>query len=304
MRVREAFSLLALAAGLLALAAVSLARADTVTLDNGKTLEGHVIDKGDSIILEMAQGSVKIAKSRVKSISSKVTPQDEFRRRFAEIQSAVVAHELEPAEAAERFFVLAEWAGAQGLARGRAEALKRTLDLNPEHAGAREACGYVLQDGRWLTYAERNKELGLVLYEGQWVPPEAAQEARQAQEAALQKQREAERAAAERRRKNAEAEKLEAERDLAAQRREEARAPWYGYNRHNRGPWSWNGPGIGWSPYLFVEPYSSWQWPYVLVPSAAGRPNNNNTAAPATKPPGPYGPQLRATRPLTADERR
>jgi len=295
MRVLGSSSSLPAAVCLLALAAAVLARADTVTLDNGKALEGHVIDKGDSIILEMAQGSVKIAKSRIKSISSKVTPQDEFRCRFAGIQAAVEAHKLEPADAAGRFFVLAEWAGEQGLARGRADALRRTLDLDPEHAGAREACGFVLQDGRWLTKTERNKELGFVLHEGQWVSPEAAREAQQAREAARQKQREAERAEAEARRKKAEAEKLEAERDLAAARQErleDSRSPRWGYNRNNFGPWSWNGPLVGWSPNLPMEPYSYWQWPYVLVPSSAGRPSN--AVGPSTRPTGPYGPQLRA----------
>jgi len=294
MRVLGSSSSVAAATCLLALAAVPLVvRADTVTLDNGRTLEGHVIDAGDSIILELAQGTVKLAKSRVKSITSKVTPQDEFRRQFAEIQAALEKHESEAADAAERFFALAEWAGEQGLSRGRAEALKRTLDLNPAHAGAREACGFVLQDGRWLTKAERNQELGFVLLEGQWVAPEAAREAQKAKETARQKQREVERAEAQKRLKEAEAEKLDAERDLADARRErleDSRPLWWGYNRTGLAPWFWSGPAVGWPNNYAVAPYSYLQSPYVLGPTLPGRSGVNN---PSANTPSPYGPQLR-----------
>jgi len=297
MRVPEQFSSIKACACLLALAAAFLARADTVILDNGKTLEGHVIDNGNSITIEMAQGTVKLAKSRVRSIVSKVTPQDEFSRKFAEIQAAIAAHEIEPGAAAERFFALATWAGEQGLSRGRAEALKRALDLDPEHAGAREACGYVLKDGRWLTKAERNQELGFVFYEGQWVSPEAVREAKRAKEAAQQKQREAERAAAQRRRKRAEAEELATERELADVRRErleESGPLYYGYNRNSLSPWFWSGAVSPWSQSWPVIPYSYSQWPYVLTPSPSGR--TGNAVGPSANTPSPYGPQLRKLR--------
>ncbi|MGD0091273.1 MAG: hypothetical protein ABSE73_15255, partial [Planctomycetota bacterium] len=179
MRIFGLFPFRAAGACLLALVLPSLLRADTVTLDNGRTLEGHVIDNGDSITIEMSQGSVKLAKARVKSISSKVTAEDEFRRRYAGIQAELEKHKLERADAAENFFELAQWAGEQGLSRGRAEALGRALDLDPDHAAAREASGYVWYNDRWVTKAERNQLLGFVLREGRWVTPESLKEANQ-----------------------------------------------------------------------------------------------------------------------------
>jgi hypothetical protein len=276
------------------LAAGVAARGDTVTLDNGKSLEGHVVDNGDTITVEMAQGSVKLAKARVKAISTKVTPEDEYRSRCAEIQGALSAHELEPAAAAARFFELAEWAGEQGLSRGRAECLRRTIDLDPDHAGAREALGFVLQDGRWLTKAEHYKEMGFVLHKGQWVSPEALREAQAAKDAARKKAREAERAEAERQRKKAEAEKkIEAEQDLAdalQQQADNSRAQSWGAGRYNFGPWYSNGIINGWAPSLYVDPYATYFWVPSTTTTTTGRTGSTVTPGPT---PGPFGPQLR-----------
>jgi hypothetical protein len=172
----------AIAAGacLLALAVCSVLRADTVILTNGHKLEGHVIDNGDTITVEMAQGNVTVAKTRVKSIDGKVTAPDEFRRQVLDIQVAVEKAELEPGAAAERFFALAQWADEQGLPRARAEALKRALESDPEHVGARRASGFVRHEGRWVTRTERYQALGMVLYNGHWVPPEAKEDAERA----------------------------------------------------------------------------------------------------------------------------
>lgn len=291
MRVLGRFPLVAAGACLLALAVPAWVRADTVTLDNGKTLEGHVIDNGDSITIEMSQGSVTLAKSRVKSISVKVTPQDEFRRRYAKIQTELEGHKLERPDASQRFFALSQWAGEQELPRGRDEALRRALDLDPDNAAAREAGGYVPCNGRWVTKAERNQLLGFVLHEGQWVTPEAALEAHQAKEAVQQKKRQADRAGPPRRPKPAEADWDETERDQPS--------PYPG-TRPRWMPWRWydssgNAP-IYWPP----APYSYWgPLPYVLVPSgdsSLARPANNAPSVPnaAKNSPGPYGQQLRA----------
>jgi hypothetical protein len=289
MRVRGRFPLVTAGACLLALAAPAWVQADTVTLDNGKILEGHVIDNGDSITIEMSQGSVTLAKSRVKSISVKVTPQDEFRRRYAEIQTELEGHKQERADAAERFLALSQWAGEQGLPRGREEALRRALDLDPDNAAAREAGGYVPYNGRWVTKAERNQLLGFVLHEGQWVTPEAAQEAHQAKEAVQQKKRQADRAEPPRRPKPAETDWDETERDQPYPGTRPRWMPWRWYDSAGNAP-------IYWPP----TQYPYWgPLPYVLVPSGdptLGRPASNAPNIPnaGKNSPGPYGPQLRA----------
>src|SRR5204863_7050409 len=61
-------------------------RADTVTLDNGKVLEGRVTDDGTTVTIELAQGVVKLSKSRVVAIEPKTTLPDEFAERSQKIR--------------------------------------------------------------------------------------------------------------------------------------------------------------------------------------------------------------------------
>jgi hypothetical protein len=171
-----------LAGLLLALAALFFQRqpavADVVVLTNGKSLEGRVTRDGDTIVIEMAQGSVRIPRDKVRSIEPKRTPLDEFaERRQAILQNQTTA-KISLSDAAEEWFLLANWAAEQKLSRAREECLKNALAADSDHAGARRASGYVLQDGRWMTFMERYQALGFVLFEGHWVPHEAADEVR------------------------------------------------------------------------------------------------------------------------------
>ncbi|HYG76313.1 MAG TPA: hypothetical protein VEK08_15010 [Planctomycetota bacterium] len=190
--------------------------ADTVILDNGKELEGRVSDDGTTVTIELAQGVVKIAKSRVVAIEPKITVPDEFAQRSADIRKAAAAEKLSATEQAERWFELSQWAAERNLQRYRDEALKKTVELNPDHARARSGLGFVKHDGAWITLVERNQRMGLVLHEGRWVPREAREEARRAKEEREQKERDDE---ADIRRKEAETEKLEAERRLIESQR-------------------------------------------------------------------------------------
>lgn len=168
---------------LLAFAAPA-ALADTVVLQNGKTLEGRVTTDGDSVTIEFAQGKVKINKALVKSITPKETPLDEAARRAIDIQKQATEHKLEKAAEAMLWYELAGWAGEKQLPRARADALKMVLALEPDHAGARKDSGYVLHNGAWMTPAERNQALGLVKVDGRWTSPEALHDLSRAREAA------------------------------------------------------------------------------------------------------------------------
>jgi hypothetical protein len=150
------------------------ARADIVTLTNGKTLEGRVTEDGDKVIVELPQGRVKLNKSQVKSITPKVTPQDEHAARSAEIEKAAKDGKLDALAEADKWFELAVWDGQQQLTNARADALNRALALSPAHAGAREMAGFVLHDGQWITRDERNQALGLTKVDGKWVSKEGA----------------------------------------------------------------------------------------------------------------------------------
>jgi hypothetical protein len=176
---------------LMAAVLLTAARADTVTLDNGKVLEGRVTDNGATITVELAHGTVRLHKARVKSIATKATPQDDFARRAAAIEAELAAGDVDQTAAADRFYTLAQWADANSLSHARTQALAKALELDPDHEGAREDSGYVLHEGRWMKRAERNQKLGFVRLEGQWVPKEAAADAKRARDGAAD-QRDAE----------------------------------------------------------------------------------------------------------------
>lgn len=210
--------------------------ADTVTLDNGKTLEGRVTDDGTTVTIEMSQGVVKLSKSRVVAIEPKTTLPDEYAQRSQQIRKQIEAENLNAQAQSELWFQLAMWAGEKRLQMARTEALKKTIELNPDHAAARKESGYVFHNGRWMTIAERNQNLGMVMLEGKWVPREAYDEAKRLKEIREQRERDEEDT---RRLKQAEIEKLEAEKRLLEVKREEIverSRPRYGY----RTP-IWNG---------------------------------------------------------------
>lgn len=202
------------------------AHSDTVTLDNGKTLEGRVTDDGATVTIEMAQGVVKLSKSRVVAIEPKTTLPDEYAQRSRQIRKQAEDDGLNAQAQSELWFQLAMWAGEKRLQMARTEALKKTIELNPDHAAARKESGFVYHDGRWMTMTERNQSMGMVMLEGKWVPKEAYEDARRLKEEREQRERDAE---ADRRLKQAATEKLEAEKRLLDARRDEIATERYRY---------------------------------------------------------------------------
>jgi hypothetical protein len=148
-------------------------RADTVTLTNGKVLEGRVTEEGDRIIIEMPFGVVKLNKSQVKSIVAKATPQDDLAARRAALEKKVADAKPPAKEEALSWFELARWAQEKELTHAYNEILRKVISLDPEHAGARKAQGYVEHNGRWVSRTERNQALGFVQVNGRWLSPEA-----------------------------------------------------------------------------------------------------------------------------------
>jgi hypothetical protein len=197
---------LLMAAGL----AVSAA-GDVVHLRNGNTLEGQVEKTDDGVIVNLPAGQVRITNDAIDRIEEKPSVIEQFKERAAD---------LEPDDA-EGHFALAQWAGRNHL-KEEAEALYRqVIGIDPNHAGAREALGHRLVDGKWMTEAQAMAARGLVEYNGQWMSPEAASKLREL-ETQLEVAREE--------RKAAEAELERAEKELEYAERE----PPVGYNPYDQ----------------------------------------------------------------------
>ncbi len=159
-----------LAAVAILAAAAGAARADEVVLRNGARFEGQVKESGNTVTVVMDFGSMTFKKMDVARIERGVSALTEFDTKV----TALKADDLEGK------FTLAVWARNKDLHHRARKLFEEVLLRDPDHAGAREALGYRKHEGRWLTDDEIRIERGLVLFRGEWVKREVAEEIRRA----------------------------------------------------------------------------------------------------------------------------
>ena len=193
--------------------------ADTITLTNGKVLDGRATDNGDTVTVELSQGTVRIPKAQVKSIEKKETAQDEVAQQTAGILAKIKDGTLDAAGQIEAWLKIARFADQHQLTHARDDAFKRVIALDPDNAEAREGLGFVQYNGKWMTDAERYQAMGMVRFEGKWVSREALADVQKAREAEQTRKVEADQAAAQRQQaeldlKDAETRRLDAQRQL------------------------------------------------------------------------------------------
>src|SRR5581483_6953261 len=86
------------------------------------------------------------------------------------------------------------------------------LKVDPDHAGARAALGYILDNGRWITEDDQMRAKGMVKFQGRWMTPADKVRAEAELQDKLAKAKEAAKKAEEEK-QAARAAKLQAERD-------------------------------------------------------------------------------------------
>ncbi len=156
-----------IAAGCLFFSCAALAaRADIFVLGSGGQIEGTLVTTPDAprdkyVIKTDLGGVVTLAKDQVKEI---------VKRKPAEIEYDKKRH-LFP-DTVEGQWELAEWCHANHLSDARKTHLRRILELDANHAGARSALGYSKFDGQWKTQDEVMTERGYVEYKGRWRLPQ------------------------------------------------------------------------------------------------------------------------------------
>jgi tetratricopeptide (TPR) repeat protein len=168
--------------------------------------------------------------ANVERIVKARSPLDDFDQRAARLKPQDV----------EGWRELARWAAQQGLTKQSLEAYEKVLANAPNDPEAKEAQGYVLLEGRWVTEEESYRVRGYVKYENEWMTPTEAQ-MRQANAEATEARQNAERDA-----RDAETQKLldasraakAAERAADEQRRQREEASW-------STPVYWGGWGYG-----------------------------------------------------------
>lgn len=155
-----------------ALALVSIARADTIVLKDGRRIEGTVVsDAGGVVKVQTRLGDLEFPRADVASIEKSKTRSQEFADKEAAAKSA------------EDFYQLGLWAEQKKLKAETKKSMARALELDPNHALAHGWFGHVQYKGEWMTPADRDarmaKELeaemlakGLVRWQDRWVTPD------------------------------------------------------------------------------------------------------------------------------------
>jgi hypothetical protein len=159
--------------------------ADEVYLKGGAKFSGRIESQTDTMVtIDIGAGVVGVAMSRVDHIVKGRSPLDDYDGR---------AKRLGPQDV-EGWRSLARWAAQEGLSAQSRQAYQKVIAVSPNDAEARQALGYVLLDGRWLTEEESYQARGYVKYDGEWMTKDEAQK-EEAAAAADRTRQDAERAA-------------------------------------------------------------------------------------------------------------
>jgi hypothetical protein len=230
----------------------AFAYADDVYLKGGAVFSGRIVSQTETMItIDIGDGQVGVAVARVDRIVKGPSALDQYDARAARTAP----------NDANGWRALGLWAAQQGLSAQSRQAYQRVVSIAPDDAEARQALGYVLVNGKWLTEEESYRARGFVKYAGEWMTPAEAQ-MEQARADANQARQEAETRA-----NQAEADKILAESRAA---KAEQRAQ----DAESRD--SWNTPVYmgGWGYGINSWPYSGQvsTWPAYQPPPGVPRP--------------------------------
>ena len=166
--------------------------ADEVYLKGGAKFTGRIVEQTDTMVtVDIGDGVVGVSMSRVERIVKGRSSLDQYDELAGRLR----------AEDAQGWRNLGRWALQEGLSAQSRQAYQNVLAIDPNDAEARQALGFVLIEGRWLTEEESYRARGYVKYDGEWMTPAEAQMAQagaaadQAREDAEDRAREADVAA-------------------------------------------------------------------------------------------------------------
>jgi hypothetical protein len=145
----------------------TIARADSIALNNGGEIRGELLtdasgERGSTVSIRTLSGaSIAVQREEVASVVRRRPVLEEYvtrRRRAAD----TVAGQWE----------LAEWCRQNSLSKERQVHLQRVVEIEPEHAAAHRGLGHIRQQGRWISPHERMQSRGLVKHKGKDVLPQ------------------------------------------------------------------------------------------------------------------------------------
>ena len=148
------------------LAMLRPASADVLLLTNGKRIEGELLNPKEkprkTYVVKLAiGGQISLDAAQVKQLITTRPELVEYEKVRPEYPDTVDGQ-----------MKLAEWCREKGLETQRKTHLKRVIELDPDHARARQLLGYGKIDGQWMTHDESMAKQGYVRYKNQWKLPQ------------------------------------------------------------------------------------------------------------------------------------
>lgn len=132
---------------LLGLSLSSVALADEVQLNQGRSLVGIAREEYGRVVVETRHGTIAVPAGEVKSVVPGRTALHEYRERVSALGASPGASQV---------YALSVWAREEGLVRYVGTLLHWTLALDPGHRQARSELDYVPYQGRWILRQERD----------------------------------------------------------------------------------------------------------------------------------------------------
>jgi hypothetical protein len=140
--------------------------ADEVYLKGAGSISGRIVEQNDKqVMIDIGGGVMGVPMANVERIVKARSPLDDYDERAARLAPGDVNGWRE----------LARWAGTQGLTKQANQAWEKVLAVSANDPEAKQAMGFVLHDGRWVTEEESYRARGYVLYDNEWMTPGEAQ---------------------------------------------------------------------------------------------------------------------------------
>jgi len=126
-----------------------VATADEVRLTNGRTIVGIARhEEPNRVVVESRFGDLRFPADEVQAIEPGRTDIHDYKERLDALNSGCPT--------AADVFTLAQWARERGLVRYVNPLLAQTIELDPDHAEARQLLGYVQFECNWIPKSQKD----------------------------------------------------------------------------------------------------------------------------------------------------
>jgi len=132
-------------------------------LKNGGTLEGELLNPNE---VSRKSYQIKTAGGIEVNLDARLVERVQSRERQALVEYQTEAPFTE--NTIENHLVWARWCSENQLADQSRLHWRQILELDPDHAGARQVLGYERTQNGWISLQSRREDRGLIQYRGRW----------------------------------------------------------------------------------------------------------------------------------------